>query len=72
MIMVCQNSALTTGCINPDGGAVGIEPTGTGQDNGSYTATLASSGNWYWEVRGAAYLDSNWGNYSPVWTFTTP
>jgi hypothetical protein len=72
MIMVCQNSALTTGCINPDGGAVGIEPAGTGQDYGSYTVTLASSVNWYWAVRGAACSSCNWGNYSPVWTFYTP
>jgi hypothetical protein len=73
MLMVCRNAALTTGCINPDGGAVGVEPTGVGQNRAtSYTITLASGG-WYWAVRGIAYNDyGGWGSYSSVWTFTTP
>ncbi len=67
-VMVCTNSSLTTGCINPDGGMTGQEPTTAFTT--SYSATL-SKATYYWAVRGIAYTDSGgWGSYSSVRQFT--
>lgn len=70
-VMVCTNSSLTTGCIDPDGGMTGMETTGTGASaSTSYSATL-SAGTYYWAVRGIAYQDyGGWGSYSSVRSFT--
>ncbi len=69
-VMICMNAALTTGCINPDGGMVGAETTGTGANRStSYSASLGYT-TWYWAVRGIAYNDyGGWGNYSAVRSF---
>ena len=67
-IMVCTNSSLTTGCINPDGGMTGAEPTTMLAT--SYSATL-SKATYYWAVRGIAYNDyGGWGSYSSIRSFT--
>ena len=70
-IMVCNNSALTSGCFNPDGAMTGAEPTGTGAYlSTTYNATL-SPGTYYWAVRDIAYNDyGGWGGYSSVRWFT--
>lgn len=67
-VMVCTNSSLTTGCMNPDGGMTGQEPTTAFTT--SYSATL-SKATYYWAVRGIAYNDyGGWGSYSSVRSFT--
>ena len=67
-VMVCTNSSLTTGCINPDGGMTGQEPTTAFTT--SYSATL-SKVTYYWAVREIAYNDyGGWGSYSTVRSFT--
>lgn len=69
-IMVCQNAALTTGCLNPDGGGVGIEPTGTGLNRPTSYSLSVGSGTWYWSVRGIVYTDEGgWGPYGTVRSF---
>lgn len=67
-VMVCTNSSLTTGCINPDGDMTGEEPNTAFTT--SYSATL-SRGTYYWAVREIAYNDyGGWGSYSSVRYFT--
>nr|MBK7068510.1 hypothetical protein [Deltaproteobacteria bacterium] len=46
-LMVCTNSALTSGCVNPDGGQVGVEPS----SGVTSTSVSLSAGTWYWAVR---------------------
>lgn len=67
-IMVCTNSSLTSGCMNPDGDMTGAEPSTAFAT--SYSASL-SKGTYYWAVRGIAYQDDGgWGSYSAVRSFT--
>lgn len=68
-IMVCTSPTLTSGCINPDGNMVGVEPTSVGEYRPtSYTVTgLSPYTTYYWAVRGIAYNDyGGWGPYSNV------
>ncbi len=67
-LMVCTDSSLSTGCINPDGDMTGEEPN-TALTT-SYSATL-SNATYYWAVREIAYNDyGGWGSYSSVRSFT--
>lgn len=67
-VMVCTNSSLTVGCINPDGDMTGAEPSTAFAS--SYSATL-STGTYSWAVRSIAYTDAGgWGSYSSVRQFT--
>jgi murein DD-endopeptidase MepM/ murein hydrolase activator NlpD len=69
-IMACQNAALSIGCLNPDGGGVGIEPTGTGLNRPTSYSLSVGSGTWYWSVRGIVYTDEGgWGPYGTVRSF---
>lgn len=65
-LMVCTNSSLTSGCVNPDGAMEGVEP-GT---NTSTTVNL-SAGTYYWAVRAICPGDAcSWGSYSSVRSLT--
>jgi murein DD-endopeptidase MepM/ murein hydrolase activator NlpD len=69
-IMVCTNAALTINCINPDGGMVGVETTGTGANRSTSYSAAVGYATWYWAVRGIAYNDyGGWGSYSTVRSF---
>jgi hypothetical protein len=62
-LMVCTDSALSSGCINPDGGMVGVEPS---SGVTSYS-TSVTAGSYYWAVRAIAPGDvGGWGSYSAV------
>jgi len=71
-ILICMDSAFTWGCVNPDGGIIGVETTGTGASRStSYNATLSSGITYYWKVQGSAYTDyGGWGSYSSARSFT--
>lgn len=70
-IMVCKNAALTSSCINPDGGMDGYESTSVGATRAtSYTYAL-TKGTWYWAVRTIAYNDyGGFSSYSTVRSLT--
>nr|MBK7068508.1 hypothetical protein [Deltaproteobacteria bacterium] len=62
-LMVCTNSALTSGCVNPDGGQVGVEPS----SGVTSTSVSLSAGTWYWAVRAIRAGDvGGWGAYGAV------
>jgi phage-related baseplate assembly protein len=62
-LMVCTNASLTTGCANPDGGTVGVEPA----PGSTAASVVVSRGTWYWSVRAIAPGDiGGWGPYATI------